>query len=141
MTASRLVFAAVALLLVAGHVLGDDATPVSAPPGSTQLNLDQYLTGTGTDRNGAFPGKLVCLPTRHGFAPKSAEYCGEGKVYQLSMSDDLAVPVKAGNDRVRDMMQHLREQQVVVRGRFSTQTGIITSSGVEAAGTAADAPK
>jgi hypothetical protein len=139
--AARLILIACTILIAAGGGRADDETPVAAPPGSNQLNLDQYLTGKGVDRTGAFPGTLLCLPTRQGFAPKSAEECGAGKVYQLSMSDDVAIPIKAGNDRVRDMMQGLVEQRVVVRGRYSTQTGIITSSAVESAATAVDAPK
>ena len=141
MPARYLIIVTVALLLAAAGSWADDKTPVAVPPGAAQLNLDQYLTGTGVDRNGAFPGTLVCLPTRKSFAPKSAEDCGDGKVYQLSMSDDVAIPIKAGNDGVREMMGRLVEQQVVVRGLYSTQTGIITSSGVESAATAVDAPK
>jgi hypothetical protein len=129
--------------MLPGGAFAADAQPKPAapPPGSRQLEIDQYLTGRGLDRTGSFPGQLTCIATHHSFAPTTAEACGDGMVYVLTMTDGVAIPIKAGTHRVRDMMRDLREQQVAVRGRYSTQTGVITASGVESARTAGDAPK
>lgn len=135
--------AAAALLAVAAAAAAADpaqSEPVAPPPGSRQLEIDQYLTGRGLDRNGSFPGRLTCIETRHSFAPTTAEDCGDGRVYVLTMTDGVAVPIRAGTDQVGDMMRSLREQDVAIRGRYSTQTGVITASGVESARTAGDAP-
>ena len=118
-----------------------ESTPVAPPPGADMLNLDQYMSGSGSDRIGAFPGTLACIKTKKSFAPQTAEDCGDGRVYVLTLREGAAVPLKAGTDKVREAMQRLVDTKVVVRGKDSTQTGVITASGVESASTAVEAPK
>lgn len=130
---------AVASVIGVATASATDPTPVAAPPGGEMLNLDQYLTG-GTDRSGSFPGKVVCMPPRASFAPAAAEPCADRQIYALLMPDDVAVPLKAGTDAARAAMSAARDQQVVVRGKHSPQTGVITAGTIESAGSAVEAP-
>lgn len=101
------------------------------PPGGEVLGMSQFYTGS-VAQTGQFPGKLVCLRSDRGFVPASADDCDAAKrVYALQMADDDALrPLIAGNQEVFDQMQSLLGRDVVVTGRYHTNTGMVIASAV-----------
>lgn len=131
---------AVFACLLTAHVATAAPTPFVPPPGSAVLILDQYIHGS-VDRNGNFPGTIVCLDRQRSFAPVTAERCeGDTYVYALMLTNGVAIPLRAQTQDAKAALARLLGERAVVRGQHSIQDGLIMVGTVEAAGPAVEMP-
>jgi len=136
--AIRAATVALALVLAGapGPAAGDTTVPPTEdakvePPGGEVLGMSQFYTGS-VAQTGQFPGKLVCLRSDRAFVPANADDCdATRRVYALQMANDDALrPLVAGNQEVFDQMQSMLGRDVVVTGRYHTNTGMVIASAV-----------
>lgn len=126
--------------LLAAAIGAAEPTPFVPPPGSEVLILDQYIHGS-VDRNGSFPGTIVCLDRRRSFAPVTAEGCeGDSYVYALMLTNGVAIPLRAQTPDAEAALPRLLNQRAVVRGQHSIQDGMIMAGTIEAARPAVEMP-
>lgn len=82
---------------------------------------------------GQFPGRLVCLRSGKAFVPATAQECEPTKrVFALEMQEDRAMrPLIAGNEQVHTETKDFLGKDVVVMGRYHTDTRLLIASGIE----------